>query len=154
MAPISSHCGNSRPRRPALVRVLLSAVCGAALVLAAAGCQSQGNVSGKVTYKSKPVVFGTILIQGSDGNARQGNIATDGSFSVRGLAVGQARVAVNSPDPKGITLLPNRNPNYKQDPYPDVPGWFALPNRFEDVSTSGLTYQINGGNNTINIELE
>jgi len=124
------------------------------LALVALGCQGQGNLSGKVSYQNKPVGFGTILMQGSDGNAKQGNIEKDGSYSVRGVATGAARVAVNSPDPKSITLLPNKNPKNKQEPYPDVPGWFAIPNHYENVATSGLTYTIKGGSNTIDIELK
>jgi hypothetical protein len=110
-------------------------------------------VSGKVTYNGKPVVFGTVLIHGRDG-LRQGSIAPDGSFTVRGVATGEARVAVNSPNPKSIVLYPNKNPKYKQEPYPDVPGWFEIPSKYENVSTSGLTYTIKGGTNTINIELK
>ncbi len=130
-------------------RILVGGI--ALLALTAIGCR--GNVSGKVTYKDKPVVFGTVLIQGRDG-LRQGNIAPDGTYSVRDVATGEARVAVNSPNPKGIQLYPNKNPQYKQEPYPDVPGWFALPKHYEAVESSGLTYTIKGGSNTINIELK
>jgi hypothetical protein len=123
----------------------------ALLVLTVAGCR--GDVSGKVLYKNKPLVFGTVLIQGKDG-LRQGNIERDGSYTVRDLATGEVRVAVNSPNPKGIQLYPNKNPQYKQEPYPDVPGWFAIPKRYEAVDTSGLTYTIKRGSNTIDIELK
>jgi hypothetical protein len=126
----------------------------ALLALAAVGCQSRGDVSGKVTYQDRPVVFGTVLIQGSDGNARQGNIERDGSYTVRGLAIGEARVAVNSPNPKGIVLVPNKDPNKKQEPYPDAPGWFAIPARYENQDTSGLTITVKGGSNTIDLELK
>src|SRR5262249_44904016 len=102
---------------------------------------------------NKPVVFGTVLFHGRDG-VRQGSIEPDGSYTVRGVAVGEARVAVNSPSPKSIVLYPNKNPNYKQEPYPDVPGWFAIPDKYENVATSGLTYKIRGGSNSIDIELE
>ena len=131
---------------------LLPAVAGSLLVLIGVGCQSRGNVSGKVTFKNKPVVFGTVLIHGKDG-LRQGNIAPDGRFTVVGVAIGEARVAVNSPSPKSIELYPNKNPKYKQAPYPDVPGWFAIPKKYEDVSTSGLSYTIKGGSNTIDLDL-
>jgi hypothetical protein len=124
------------------------------LGLVVVGCSGRGNVSGKITYQNKPLVFGTILIQGSDGKAAQGNIAKDGSFTVRGLATGSAKVAVNSPNPRSITLIPNKNPNYPQEPYPDAPGWFAIPNQYESVSTSPLTITVRGGNNTVVIELK
>jgi hypothetical protein len=133
-------------------RLLLVVAC-ALPVLTAAGCQGRGNVHGKVTYNGKPVVFGTVLFHGKDG-LRQGNISPDGSYAVRDVAAGEARAAVNSPNPRGIELYPNKNPKYKQEPYPDVPGWFAIPNKYEDVSTSGLSYTIKGGSNQIDIELK
>jgi hypothetical protein len=116
------------------------------------GC-GRGNMSGKVTFNSKPVVFGTVLVHGKDG-LRQGAIQPDGSFTVRDIAAGEARVAINSPNPKGIQLYPNKNPKYKQEPYPDVPGWFPIPKQYEDVQTSGLKYTIRGGSNAIDIELK
>ena len=144
------HSKGSRFSRGRLAQVVGAAV----LALVVAGCQSHGNVTGKVLYKNKPVVFGTVLVQGSDGNARQGNIGTDGSFTVRGVAVGSVKVAVNSPNPRGITLVPPKDPNKKQEPYPDVPGWFEIPKKYDSVSTSGLSYQIKGGGNAIDIELQ
>ncbi|HXG09397.1 MAG TPA: hypothetical protein VNK04_06375 [Gemmataceae bacterium] len=109
-------------------------------------------MSGKVTYQGKAVPFGTVLIQGRDGIARQGNIATDGSYTVRGVVVGEARVAVNSPNPRSIQLVSQGGE--KQEPYPDVPGWFPIPKQYEKVETSGLTYTIKRGQNTIDIELK
>lgn len=123
------------------------------LALVVVGCSGRGDVSGKVSYNGKPVVFGTVLILAKD-RSHQGEIKTDGSYSVSGVAVGTVRVAVNSPNPKKIELYPNKNPEFKQDPYPDVPGWFAIPKQYEAVETSGLTYTVNGGSNTIDIELK
>ncbi|HEV3260307.1 MAG TPA: hypothetical protein VG013_25860, partial [Gemmataceae bacterium] len=40
------------------------------LVIIAVGCQGKGDVSGKVTYKDKPLVFGTVLFEGNDGSLR------------------------------------------------------------------------------------
>jgi hypothetical protein len=137
----------------ASVRSLFRPVAGISfLALVALGCQGRGDVSGKVTYQNKPVKFGTVLIEGSDGNAGQGNIEEDGSYFVPGIVTGQARVAVNSPNPKSITLVAKRDK--KPEPYPDVPGWFAIPKQYENPSTSGLTYTIKRGENKIDIELK
>ena len=154
MPPRSRHDGLFAWACSAAIRCRCPIFLVTLVALTGVGCQRVGNVSGKITLKDKPVVFGTVLIQGSDGNAQQGNIAPDGSYSVQGLAVGKASVAINSPEPRSVTLIPNKNPAYKQEPYPDVPGWFAIPKQYEDISTSGLTYEIKGGNNTIDIKLE
>src|SRR5262245_15296898 len=82
---------------------------------------------------------------------QSGRVA-DGSYTVRDLAVGEARVAVNSPNPRSIVLVPNKDPSKKQEPYPDVPGWFAIPAKYENQDTSGLTITIKGGWNKIDLE--
>ena len=73
----------------------------AALIFAAtAGCDSKvATVNGKVTFQSKPVVFGTVSIIGPDGMTRSGPIQPDGSFSVSGVRVGEGKVAVTSLKP-------------------------------------------------------
>ena len=140
---------SSKPSRGASRFRLIAA---ALLVLMLVGC-GRGDMSGKVTFQGKPVVFGTVMVHGKDG-LRQGAIQPDGSFTVHDIATGEARVSVNSPNPKSIDLYPNKNPNFKQEPYPDVPGWFAIPGKYGEVETSGLTYTIRGGNNAIDIELK
>lgn len=140
-----------RTRRPFRLRPIV--VMGL-LTMFVVGCQGRGDMSGKVTYKGKPVPFGTVLVQAHDGSAHQANIELDGRYSVPGVLTGSVRVAVNSPNPKGITLVPRKNPNNKSQPFPDVPGWFAIPNKYETVATSGLTYTIKGGANPIDIELQ
>jgi hypothetical protein len=132
---------------------LRSAATTGLLLLFALGCSGRGDVSGKVTYQNKSVPFGTVMIEGSDGSTRQGNIEKDGSYTVRDVAAGQVRVAVNSPNPKGITLN-YKDPNKKPEPYPDVPGWFAIPKQYESIASSGLSYTVKGGSNTIDIELK
>jgi hypothetical protein len=125
------------------------------LALVAVGCQGKGDVSGKVTYKGKPLVFGTVQFEGRDGMLRQGNIETDGSYTVSGVATGEAKVAVSSRNPKSSDFIPiQREGGPKLPPRPDYPGWFPIPDKYETPYKSGLTYTIKRGENKINIELE
>jgi hypothetical protein len=125
------------------------------LALVAAGCQGTGDVSGKVTYKGKPLVFGTVQFEGSDGRLCQGNIGRDGSYSVTGVATGEANVAVSSLNPKSSDFVPlQREGGPKLPPRPDVPGWFPIPAKYDTPYQSGLTYTIKRGENTIDIDLE
>jgi hypothetical protein len=123
------------------------------LTLAALGC-GRGDVTGKVTLNDKPVPFGTVLFEGSDGNIHQGQIELDGSYSIPGVAVGEARAAVNSPNPRSSDLTPISKTGKKPILHPDVPGWFAIPDKYSSPDTSELKYTIKGGQNTINIELK
>ena len=69
------------------------------LALSVIGCQGKGEVSGKVVYQDKALASGTVLIVASDGSLHQGTIKTDGSYRIRDVPSGEARLAVNSPDP-------------------------------------------------------
>jgi hypothetical protein len=125
------------------------------LALVAVGCQGKGDVSVKVTYNGKPLVFGTVQFEGSDGGLRQGNIEADGSYSVSGVATGEAKVAVSSRNPKSSDFQAiQREGQKKLPPLPDRPGWFQIPDKYEMTYKSGLAYPIKRGANTIDIELK
>jgi hypothetical protein len=62
------------------------------------GCGSgQGEVSGTVRYRGKPLPFGTIQFLGQDGIPYAGRIQPDGTFSVR-VPTGEAKVIVSCVD--------------------------------------------------------
>jgi hypothetical protein len=132
-----------------------TAVAAALLTLAAAGCAGRGDVSGKVTYKGKPLVWGTVQFEGSDKIIKQGNINSDGTYTIRGLAPGEAKAAVSSINPRSSDFQPRQvegRPPPK--PRPEVKGWFPIPEKYDTPHKSGLVYTIKGGENTIDIELE
>ena len=131
----------------------IAGICVVVLMLSALG-YGRGNVSGKVTYQDKPVPFGTVLFEGSDGSIHQSDIKTDGSYSIQGMAVGEAKVAVNSPNPRSSDLTPVSKTGQKPVLHPDVPGWFPIPEKYSSPDRSELKYTIKSGNNVINIELK
>ena len=137
----------SRSARMRSVAVLLS--------LAATGCAGQGDVSGKVSYKGKPLVWGTVQFEGSDNLLRQANINSDGTYVIRGVAVGQAKVAVSSINPQSsdfqMRQIEGKAP---PKPRPAVKGWFRIPEKYDAPYKSGLVYTIKRGENKIDIELE
>jgi hypothetical protein len=137
------------------VRSLFHPVVGLGLLALAAGCQGKGDVSGTVTYEGRPLVFGTVLFEGSDGGLRQSNIGTDGSYTVRGVATGEAKVAVSSLNPNSSDFIAiQREGGKKPPPRPEVRGWFPIPKKYDAPYTSGLTYPIKRGENKIDIELK
>ena len=143
---------NSTRWNPA--RSLAYRVMAAGLLLFLAGCQGTGNVAGKVTFQGKPLVYGTVLLIGSDSKSVQAQIQPDGSYSASGLAPGEVKVAVNSPNPKRVAINAAwKDPNKKPPPL-EVPGWFAIPQKYEDVSTSGLTIPLMSGANEFDIDLK
>jgi hypothetical protein len=131
------------------------AVAVAFLTLAAVGCGGRGDVSGKVTYQGKALVFGTVQFEASDGTIKQANIEPDSSYSIPGVPVGEAKVAVSSDNPKGSNFQPlQREGQPPPKPLPEVKGRFPIPKEYQDLSRPKLTYTVNRGNNTYDIELK
>lgn len=132
----------------------------AAALLALAGCGgSTATVSGKVTYQGKPVVFGSVVLIGADGLPKNGQIQPDGTFTVAGVAVGTAKVAVSSPMPPGAETGKKSAAGGKDagddDKIPPAGGsgvdpavakaWFPLPEKYGDPEKSGLTVTVGDG---------
>jgi hypothetical protein len=131
------------------------AAAAAVLTLAALGCGGRGDVSGKVTYKGKPLVFGTVQFEASDKSFKQGTISEDGSYSIQGVPVGEAKVAFNSPNPKSGDFQPLiREGQPPPPPRPEIPGWFPIPSDYQDLSKPKLSYTIKSGQTVIDIELK
>ena len=127
----------------------------AVALLALAGCGGRGDASGKVTYQGKTLVWGTVQFEGSDGTLKQGNIDSDGTYSVQGLATGEAKVAVSSINPKSSDFTPIRREGAPPPPpRPEVKGWFPIPNKYDSPHKSGVIVTIKSGANAIDIELK
>jgi hypothetical protein len=127
----------------------------ALLPLVALGCAGKGDVTGRVTYKGKPLVWGTVQFEGSDRLVKQGNINPDGTYTVQGVATGEAKVAVSSINPKSSDFVPMQREGMKPPPpRPEVKGWFPIPEKYDAPYKSGLTYPVRRGENKIDIELQ
>src|SRR5438067_873531 len=110
------------------------------LALLIVGCAGYGDVSGKVTYKGKALVFGTVQLEASDKTLKQANIESDGSYSSAGVPVGEARVAVSSANPQSSDFQPLvREGMPPPKPRPAIPGWFPIPAQYQDINKSPLT---------------
>ena len=128
----------------------------ALLTLAALGCGGRGDVSGKVSYQGKLLVFGTVQIEASDKTIKQANIEQDGSYSIPGVPVGEAKVAVSSINPQSSDFQPlHRGENLPPPkPRPKLPGWFPIPTDYQDLSKPKLTYTVERGQNKYDIDLK
>jgi hypothetical protein len=138
------------------MRALIAGAVGV-VVLAAAGCGGgTADVSGKVTYQGKPVVFGTVLVIGSDGVPKAGAIQKDGTYRVSDVKIGAAKVTVSSPPPPGARKAtggrdgrdaPDDERRVADEPVdPElVKSWFPLPERYADPAKSDLTTDVKPG---------
>jgi hypothetical protein len=106
------------------------------------------------------------VIVGADNRPYNGKINPDGTYSVTGIPVGQAKIAVLSPNPdpkvpepkeiggKKKPLGPEGTPQNDPKKKDDKVKWFEIPDRYGDADKSGLTFTIQEGANTYPITLK
>jgi hypothetical protein len=115
----------------------------AGLLAAACGCAGSATVSGKVTYRGRPVVAGSVVFLSADRTARSGVIEPDGSYTVRGVRPGAVKIGVISRDPAKKARGAAR-----------PAGWFPLPRQFENPESSGVGTTVGSGRVQHDIDLD
>lgn len=173
----------NRPLAPARIVRYLGSVALSILVIQLAGCSGGvGDVSGKVSYKNKPVVFGSVSFVGSDGIPRSARINPDGTYTVKDMAVGEAKITVVSDLPAEPSQakggrggrreleVPSDGPrDVRREESPPGLGrgevaeaiapevrknWFAIPAELGDVTRTKLRFTVRKGPNTHDIVLD
>jgi hypothetical protein len=154
--------------RTRLLARLSAAAALASFAVLAAGCgPGTGTVSGKVTYKSKPVASGTVTAIAADGVARPGQIAADGTYSIPAVPSGDVTFLVASPNPDSGTresaVGKKKNGGAGDlggaaggpEPAPAVPkgAWVPLPDDYADPAKSGLKKTVKG-DSVIDLDLK
>lgn len=120
-----------------------------------AGCQrgpEMGNVSGKITFHGAPVTQGTVLLFPDKGPAAVGHLDEQGEFIMRtngetGVFVGSSQVAITPPTDVaviGMPKYPGAPPNIRFD---------NIPSRFRSANTSQVRFQVNTGDNRLEMDL-
>jgi hypothetical protein len=138
----------------------------------AIGCSKPtGTVKGKVTDKEgNPVPVGVIgFTVGS--RTQSGPIGLDGSFSVTGVPVGEAKVTVSSPQPTVPTETLGFEPSaekMKGMPKEQIDQmkasrkrlkeilkkWFAIVGRYNAVADTPLTFEVKQGDNSADFKVD
>jgi|SRR5579883_1401524 len=137
----------------------------AALVLAVTGCgASHADVTGKVTYVGRPVVYGTVSVIGSDQKTYYATIKPDGSFTAVRVPVGPAKIGIYSPDPYFEPPIPpamkakaeeaRRAAGIETPPKPPKGQWVRLPPKYADPLTSGLSVEVGATPTMVTLELK
>ena len=119
------------------------------------GCSKPavGTVSGKVTYKNQPVPSGTVTFFGQGDRVESAEIQEDGSYTITKAPVGTVKIGV-------ITLQPWAPPtkSHMPDQVPETSAvkkpFVKVPDDYRNPETSGLTYVVQPGPQTYNLELK
>jgi len=128
-------------------------------MLAVAGCGGgTGTLTGKVSYKGKPVVYGSVLVRCADGIQRAGNIELDGSYTVLNVPTGPVKIGVDSPEPPSAADISHRGsrPGAKAAaaaPTVDRSKWVKLPDKYADPDQSGQATTVTVGTTPFDITL-
>jgi len=124
------------------------------VLLPASGCgrsgrPALGRVHGTVSYQGKPLLIGSMIFEVSgarqaQGKIVQGKITEVGTFDRGdGIPVGTARIAVFAYEADVTNASASMNV-----------GKSLIPNKYNDPSTSGLTWKIESGDNEIILDLK
>jgi len=148
---------------PKRVYQLVGGVAGFGLLLIVLALFSGGKakVTGRVTMQGRPVIWGSVVLVGENGQSVVGRIEPDGTFTVANAPTGEVAVAITSPDPliqhyaTQIKTSRERIPVKQWAPLTiDRSQWFVLPSRYEDAKTSGLTLSLKRGTNNYDLTLQ
>jgi hypothetical protein len=118
------------------------------VILACAGCGRVGQVAGKVTYRDKPVPDGTVMLLAGNGQAYDGKIQPDGTFLIRDVPVGTAKVSVTSMASTGEvdkTGNSKGDARAKQQSMTKGEPRSRIPSKYGDFAKSGLTVTVEKG---------
>jgi hypothetical protein len=123
------------------------------LLLAVLGCgfgqRDEGEVNGKVLFKGQPLPSGTVKFVGADGKLAFAVIEKDGSYRIREVAVGRAKISVVSHPrvPEGFQRSGRDAPVVRMEK------GVTIPPHYNDPEKSGLTYDVKSGEQTFDIKL-
>jgi hypothetical protein len=129
-----------------------------AVLAVLAGCGGgPGTLSGKVLFRNKPVVYGTVMVVGADGITRSGNIEPDGTYTVADVPAGPVKIGVVSPEPPDPKKAARRDDRTHHGsaalPPIDRSRWFRIPDKYGDLEHSGLTATVRSGATPFDIHL-
>ena len=126
------------------------------LALLVCGCaRSSGNITGKVTYKGKPLAGCQIVFFDEMNQSKTDEIKADGSYSVSKVATGKAKIALLVPmniQMKGMDIPGAGKAAAEKAGGPDR--FPTLPAKYGDKDNSGLICEVKAGDQQHDITLE
>ena len=151
------------------------------LSVLAAGCSSEGTVSGTVYYKGKPLKEGMILFfPESKGGDFRSMIGPDGTYSMSKLPIGHAKISVitgsSTAGPPASVMRQGKGGGGKiaeealtkrmsaeakkaleeSKKRPADPSGYSgtVPQKYTNPDESGLTIEVTGGKQTHDVKIE
>jgi len=143
------------------------------VVLCCIGCgpPERAIVKGKVTIGDTPLTTGNVTFTGKDNLQSSATIQNDGTYELMDAPLGEARITVMVPTlpPGGLEMMRRmkNNPGVKESESVDpndsskkigimggIPdNYVPIPQKYQDLNQSGLTYTVTRGTQTHDIKL-
>ena len=127
------------------------------VVACATGCGSSfGDVTGKVTYNTHLLTSGSVMLLASDGRPYDGTIDEAGTYTIRKVPIGPAKIAVSclvpvvkegKSDPKKADARVTRSED------PKLAATSAIPTRYGNFAASNLEVRVEPGRTPHDITL-
>jgi hypothetical protein len=123
-------------------------------------------VRGQVSYKGKPVPGGTVRFYPESGGVYTATIGPDGAYSVTDVPAGETGVAIETESAKPHTKTmadygAGKGQKVQLEPLPSggnqpasAEHFVAIPTKYNNKKTSGLTVTLAGGKQSHNFDLE
>ena len=138
----------------------ISALAAVVIGIAAFASGGRATVTGRVMMQGRPVIWGSVMLIGSNGVAAAGRIEPDGSFTVPNAPTGDVTITVSSPDPMVDyykTQIKSMRVAVPVSQWPAPPvdrnQWFLIPKRYENPATSDLKLTVKRGTPACEIDL-
>ena len=125
------------------------------------GCGNSGaTIEGKVRYKGAPLTTGSVTFN-SDGVIRTASIDKDGTYRIQDCPPGEVKIAIAV----HVVKVPTTPPAGAAPPKVNMPGKPGTPEqnavapvqidaKYQNANTSGLTYPVQAGTQSYDIDLK
>ena len=108
-----------------------------------------------ITYQGTPLNSGRIYLTINRGEVVcSASIEQDGTYVAKGLAVGEAQLAVVVPPAYRAESNDPTAPGFGHEPSTTATDPVVIPERYAEISTSGLTLTVKSGSQSHDIDLE
>jgi hypothetical protein len=129
------------------------------LMQASLGCSRTGTVSGTVKFKDRPLRAGTVIFHCQDGIVLRAPIDKNGTYSLPAAPLGPVQITVVIPRTRQLNMSTEGAPVFKDlkqadkaEPE-DSTEQIAIPLKYRDPETSGLSFTVEGGSQTKDLDL-
>jgi hypothetical protein len=115
------------------------------------------SVEGRVNFQGKPLAGATVGFHPAKGKAVVARTDEQGRYSAAVVPAGELRVTVAVVQPKPAVPPKDAKPRKDTDKPPEKPippRFIAIPKKYGDPNTSGLTVTLQKGKNVFDIELK